>query len=186
MRLDRWDCPRCHRALEDRTLASLPLHVCTTCGGIAFEPHSERLLREPAHRAELAALATQLDAQATARFDGNAVTYLHCPRCSGPLARQNFERASGFIIDRCIRHGAWFDRTEVLRGIAFLAGGGLEKKKVIEEREAEYLYEQKQQIRRIEQHTQNFRGHYPADADPISRWMHGLDDFPLRPPRRGR
>jgi len=43
------------------------------------------------------------------------------------MHRRNFGRSSGVIVDVCAVHGLWFDRGELPRVLAFVAGGGLER-----------------------------------------------------------
>lgn len=43
------------------------------------------------------------------------VRYLRCPRCAWIMARVNYARASGIILDQCPTHGVWVDGGELLR-----------------------------------------------------------------------
>lgn len=39
--------------------------------------------------------------------------YLRCPDCNAAMARKNFARTSGVLIDQCYEHGIWFDGGEL-------------------------------------------------------------------------
>jgi Zn-finger nucleic acid-binding protein len=44
-----------------------------------------------------------------------AVRYLRCPRCRDIMGRHLIVRGSNVIVDRCARHGVWFDAHELRR-----------------------------------------------------------------------
>jgi hypothetical protein len=54
------------------------------------------------------------------------------------MNRVNYARRSGVVLDVCKAHGLWFDRDELRRVLAFIAGGGLDRAR---EREMEDLKE---------------------------------------------
>lgn len=55
------------------------------------------------------------------REDAQPVAYLACPRCSETMARRNFGRTSGIMVDTCKRHGIWLDRGELRQVVDYLA-----------------------------------------------------------------
>jgi Zn-finger nucleic acid-binding protein len=57
------------------------------------------------------------------------------------MARKNFGRISGVIIDECIKHGTWLDQGELDKIRQFILGGGLEKEQFreIEKNRAELV-----------------------------------------------
>ena len=149
-----WECPRCQRELERADFGEVVVFGCTTCGGLALERAGQaRALVDETLWPALSAHALALQRDATRAVDGRALGYLHCPRCSGPLARKNFERVSGVIVDECHRHGTWFDGGELEAALAFLARGGATAKARFEAREAAYLAEQRASIQAIEDNT---------------------------------
>jgi Zn-finger nucleic acid-binding protein len=113
-------CPRCPRALEaDSELEGLR---CSECAGV-FLPHG--------------ALTTLIE---TERPDGSApehvrhaarvprepsVHYARCPECQEPMARMNFGRRSGIVVDACRSHGTWFDGGELDAALGFVRAGGI-------------------------------------------------------------
>ena len=59
------------------------------------------------------------------------------------MARTNFARCSGVIIDVCRPHGIWFDANELQRIVKFIQDGGLD---VARTREQEALTEERRQL----------------------------------------
>jgi Zn-finger nucleic acid-binding protein len=48
------------------------------------------------------------------------------------MNRVNYARRSGVVLDVCRAHGIWFDRDELRRVLAFIAGGGLDRARQLE------------------------------------------------------
>jgi len=67
--------------------------------------------------------------------------YREWPVCNEMMARRNYGRRSGVIVDSCVQHGMWFDADELTQILAWVKKGGLkesERVKIEEEtREAE-------------------------------------------------
>jgi Zn-finger nucleic acid-binding protein len=51
------------------------------------------------------------------------------------MARANFARISGIILDTCPPHGVWFDGGELSAVLAFVAAGGLILRRRVDEEE---------------------------------------------------
>jgi Zn-finger nucleic acid-binding protein len=92
-------CPRCHDSLE----LARGVHVCRACrGGFVLE--------------------SVLAEMVAARGDGRAIDYvpcagesLACPGCGAPTLPTTIE---GVPVDRCPRHGIWFDVDELEQAVA--------------------------------------------------------------------
>lgn len=50
-----------------------------------------------------------------------SIGYVACPRCGELMARRNFGRTSGILVDTCKKHGIWLDRGELRRVVDYLA-----------------------------------------------------------------
>jgi Zn-finger nucleic acid-binding protein len=48
------------------------------------------------------------------------------------MNRVNYAKRSGVVLDVCKDHGIWFDKDELRRVLAFIAGGGLERARELE------------------------------------------------------
>ncbi len=57
----------------------------------------------------------------------NPVQYRKCPDCNQFMARQNFARRSGVVVDSCKQHGRWFDAEELARILTWVEAGGMIK-----------------------------------------------------------
>jgi Zn-finger nucleic acid-binding protein len=99
---------------------------CTTCGGAWLE--SQTLKAMLAEAAELVGKVTVVEANVKRRVvaeTSGPITYRRCPVCKDMMARKNFERVSGIIIDTCIDHGTFFDTGELQDVLSFVRSGGL-------------------------------------------------------------
>jgi len=119
-------CPACEERarLSSRAWPDPPGNVleCTRCGGLWL---SNDLFAELERRARRSALSLPA---ATAREPVRAapVVYRRCPECGQPMNRRNYGGTSGVVLDRCSRHGLWFDDAELERVLGWVRSGGLE------------------------------------------------------------
>lgn len=114
-------CPDCRLPFRAFEGAQGRLRDCERCGG-QFVEHA--LLAALLDGRELYGAAAP---RTPPRFNplDDPVRYLRCPACDTPMARKNFGRTSGVIIDVCNAHGTWFDRGELPRVLTFVEAGGL-------------------------------------------------------------
>lgn len=100
------------------------VHGCRRCGGVWVD------------RATLEAMIDSAAQQGAG--DGRAPTvqrrelsmqakfvYRSCSACGATMARRNFARISGVIVDECRIHGTFFDAGELEDVLAFVRSGGL-------------------------------------------------------------
>ncbi len=127
-------CPRCACPLDSIPQGPGALFDCPTCGGQFVE---NALLRDLLERQRVVPSGVAGPPSARPPLEG-PVRYLPCPQCRALMHRRNFGRTSGVIVDVCTGHGLWFDRGELPRVLAFVAGGGLERAES-RQREAERL-----------------------------------------------
>ena len=114
-------CPRCHVALEDARAA----RGCRECGGLWLdEPTLTEMLQTmvPSRPLDRLALAMRRPSEAV----------LGCPTCSQPMQAVAIR---GVSLDRCAKHGIWFDARELERTLQRVAVSGPEQP-AMSEREA--------------------------------------------------
>lgn len=93
----------------------------------------------------------------------NKVIYRNCPVCKNMMARRNFGRRSGVILDTCRKHGTWLDSGELLRLIKWSEAGGQQSRCIIQERESVLTKRAEKEKRRRaaeQQANNNFRSGY--------------------------
>lgn len=114
-------CPRCESptALRRHAVDGAFVHGCPRCGGLWVPLET----LEPLVEAGARRLLPEKDAAQPRRVAGG-VEYLRCPQCSQLMARRNYARVSGIIIDACPDHGAWLDAGELQAMRRFVAAGG--------------------------------------------------------------
>lgn len=122
------------------------VRLCPTCHG-CFLPRGlfERLRSDPASLDGIEAVVP------TAEVKPEAPRYRRCPICNEQMARRNFERVSGVIVDICPTHGTWFDAGELEAARGFVRGGaGPAARAAFEAREAEWQARQTETMREWE------------------------------------
>ena len=110
---------------------------CTACGGVWLEaPTLEAMLAEASELVgKVAVVEAKVERRVVAEASG-PVTYRRCPVCRDMMARRNFERVSGIILDTCIDHGTYFDGGELQDVLNFVRSGGLvlaQQKRAVQE-----------------------------------------------------
>lgn len=124
-------CPVCgagHR-LDSRTLGQPPAAVfeCRACGGLwvgceTFKLLTERVTRQASTSAGLPGETEQPSPGSAFRQRGPL--YRYCPICHQMMARRNYAKWSGVIIDSCHEHGIWFDEGELSALLQWVRRGG--------------------------------------------------------------
>lgn len=127
-------CPGCghahmHRWELDGEGHTMKIAVCSQCGG-SFVDHDtmqELVARESARfESSIASLEPRLDGVKRFTIPANAtIEHRDCPLCHQRMARRNYGRLSGVIVDQCREHGAFFDAGELAQVLAFVRSGGL-------------------------------------------------------------
>jgi Zn-finger nucleic acid-binding protein len=120
-------CPACSIGMPPRQVGGVGVNECLTCHGLWAPGESFDLLvsraidaRQHATPAELHALKPRVTGSNPAH---QGVQYRNCPECDGPMARRNYRKKSGIIIDTCPEHGVWLDADELEQIAGFILGG---------------------------------------------------------------
>jgi len=147
-------CPCCECWMGSRQVGGLEIHECPKCHGLwapenRFDALVDRAVsaaRERAARGE----------QPPPRVDGgnpttSGVEYRRCPCCDALMARRNFQKRSGVVIDRCHAHGTWLDAHELEQIAGFVLSGRAETATRLEsaQREAEQAAAARDAYRRV-------------------------------------
>lgn len=125
--------------IENRQIAH-----CSSCFGV-FLGHRVSVL-DPLITAELNELGSD---RSTVQWSTQPI-YRRCPVCGKLMARRNFARVSGVILDHCPIHGTWYDAGEIRRIRMFIKEGGMQRKELVEAYERQWLKEQKYMIKKWE------------------------------------
>lgn len=138
------DCVDCGMPLSVRPVAEVRVHECARCGGLwAPADRLERLVERvlPSQGAAAPGIDAAARPAVPRERGGNPVAqpvrYRRCPVCAAFMARRNWKRISGVVVDRCPEHGTWLDADELERIAGFVMSGGLERARSLERREAE-------------------------------------------------
>lgn len=119
-------CPACANPLAAGQIGGLDTQTCLACGGLWMDRGMFEQLGASRERqgTVLGALPAPLIPPVAAL---EPVQYRPCPACGARMNRVNYARRSGVVLDVCKAHGLWFDRDELRRLLAFIAGGGLDR-----------------------------------------------------------
>ncbi len=117
-------------------VAGVPIHECTTCRSVWVPGRRLEELVARSTGAPPPPPGAGRERPDDAESDGVvAIVYRKCPVCSALMARRNFKRISGVVVDQCPGHGAWLDADELEQLAAFARSGGLARSAVVEEEE---------------------------------------------------
>ena len=134
-------CVDCGTTLAKRAIGDIRLHECDRCHGVWAPGAALDSLVERATDDRRRALAAGPGEPRPRRQGGNPVServrYRRCPACGRHMARRNWRRLSGVIVDRCPEHGTWLDADELERIAGFVLAGGLDRVREQEKLEAE-------------------------------------------------
>ncbi len=121
-------CPCCGCLMAVRELIGVAINECPKCKGL-WVPDDEldflisRAVQAQEESAENAERPLEPRKKSANPFD-QRVHYRKCPRCSGMMARRNFRKTSGIIVDQCRDHGTWLDADELEALVGFITSGG--------------------------------------------------------------
>lgn len=102
------------------------------------------------------------------------VRYLPCPACGVRMARRNYLRVSGVILDLCPEHGVWLDKEELRHVADFLQEGGALRSREAESRDAALRFRHRGELQRLEKGTRiSGDGFLGAHT-----WPAGINDRP--------
>ncbi len=138
-------CPACSGThhLTSRALheSSMPIFECQRCAGIwveteVFNRMQEKTMAEQiiaieqpkpiyiSDRAEKDKAEKNSIEEENSRGEAKAF-YRRCPDCNLIMARKNYARISGIILDICSMHGVWFEGDELSQLLHFVRQGGM-------------------------------------------------------------
>jgi Zn-finger nucleic acid-binding protein len=130
-RPDGAGCPACAKPLAGSKVGDLEIQACLACGGLWLDRAVFEQLG--ASRERQGAVLGVLPAPAAPPMPAlEPVKYRPCPVCRQFMNRMNYAKRSGVVLDVCKTHGLWFDRDELRRVLAFIAGGGLDRARELE------------------------------------------------------
>ncbi len=118
--------------MPPRQVGGIGLNECLSCHGLWTPGESFDLLvsraieaRQQASPAELHVLKPRVTGSNPAK---QGVQYRNCPECGGYMARRNYRKKSGIIIDTCSEHGVWLDADELEQIAGFILSGAAGKR----------------------------------------------------------
>ena len=125
-------CPACpDGAMESYRLQPTPSHPqgwavygCRSCGGVWVDAETLDAMLASAAQQSTALGASGRVKRRELSMTG-AVVYRPCSVCGETMARRNFARISGVIVDECRKHGSFFDAGELEDVLAFVRSGGM-------------------------------------------------------------
>lgn len=122
-------CPKCQKDLVTASTDGAEIDSCTECGGSWVEYSDERsfLHMQPQVFSvdEIKRLRRVYEPMGVVE----PVKYHKCPVCGEHMYRRNWGGHSGVIVDRCEKHGQWYDAGEVDKIREYIALGGIEYEK---------------------------------------------------------
>src|SRR3990167_1287054 len=128
------DCPACHKVMAVVVDDGVKVDRCADCGVVWVEFEDEKALfaikPESFTVDELRRLRKKYEPLGRVE----QVKFRACPVCKDLMYRKNWGAHSGVVVDRCEKHGTWFDEGEPdkIRDYIRLGGAEYEKLRITE------------------------------------------------------
>ncbi len=116
-------CPRCQVPLRHIAFGTTCAEECSRCRGLWMPAADFDRICSDTEAQTAASGYAQIPVQAMKEEE----LYPPCPTCADRMARQNFARRSGIMINVCRAHGVWLDGDELRQVIEFIRAGGLDR-----------------------------------------------------------
>ncbi len=169
-------CPGCDAdVLHTIAVGDHRVMECAACAGILVDHATlERLTR--AREAEAGVRLVGGPRRAEVAMT-EPVRYRGCPQCGQIMARQNFGRSSGVIVDVCTEHGVWFDPDELTAVLQFVASGGLAQRRQRDLEDAKEELRRRRTQALMEQARAVGRAQEPGSVHSGGALLSALADF---------
>jgi Zn-finger nucleic acid-binding protein len=122
-------CPNCRAELAASSSEGAEIDSCPGCGGIWVDFADEKALLRMQPQVFTVDEIKRLRRVYEPLGKVDAVKYRKCPHCDELMYRRNWGGHSGVIVDRCEKHGHWYDAGEVEKIREYIALGGIEYEK---------------------------------------------------------
>ncbi len=152
-------CPKCRESLLVALSDGQEVDYCRQCKGVWVDFASEStVLKIPVKTFTLDELnRLRMIYQPPAKAD--PVRYVPCPVCQELMNRRIWGSHSGVVVDKCFKHGTWYDDGELAKIQEYVALGGVEYEKVFRTENDLNLLDQKL-IREIGRLDKSMSSHY--------------------------
>lgn len=123
-------CPKCRKPMKAVLKEDIEVDVCESCKGVWVDFFEEKTLLNMKPEVftvdELRRLRKLY--QPLGRIE--KTRYVPCPICKELMRRKNWGAHSGIVVDRCEKHGTWYDEGELEKIQEFVKLGGVEFEKL--------------------------------------------------------
>ena len=127
IRTEPIECSACLTTMIAVQEDGVSIDVCPKCEGVWCDVGELETLidkKQPTESKHNANALRQSNHHTSPDSEQNRIRT--CPICSRPLAKENYSRSSGVIVDRCRFHGFFLDKNELDLLVDFVSQGGLE------------------------------------------------------------
>ena len=123
-------CPSCHKTLTLMLDEGAPIHGCGQCKGVWVELVDEKTLLRIKPAVFSVDELRRLRKLYQPIMKDDPVRLRACPECGELMYRRNWGGHSGVVVDRCERHGTWYDEGEIEKVREYIQLGGIEFEKL--------------------------------------------------------
>jgi Zn-finger nucleic acid-binding protein len=110
-------CPRCETPMKTKRIGEFSVLGCDECDGLFVSSETFEMMQERNDRKIFPADGIR---KGVLKWE-NQINYVKCPVCNNTMARTNFARTSGILVDICRDHGTWFDPGELVAVMLFIS-----------------------------------------------------------------
>lgn len=129
-------CPKCNVLMRLLNVDDVETDECPKCGGIWVDTEEEKQVLDM--RPSVFTVEDMYNFRRIYEPVGKTekVRYFMCPHCGDPMLRKNYMSHSGIVVDRCPKHGKFFDKGELEKAIDYIKKGGIEYEKFVRHEKA--------------------------------------------------
>ncbi len=123
-------CPKCSQALEVKMEGQCEVDVCSSCRGIWVDLTEEKAVLQVKPEVFSIDELRRLRSVYEPLGRPDPVKYAPCPVCGELMNRKTWGAHSGVIVDKCLKHGTWYDADEMEKIREYIVAGGIEFEKL--------------------------------------------------------
>jgi Zn-finger nucleic acid-binding protein len=110
--------------------AGVESDICPECGGIWVDNFEEKQVLKMSPEVFTIDELRRLREVYKPLGRVEKTKYFKCPRCRKYMWRKNYMSHSGILVDKCRKHGTFFDKGELEKAVEFIKAGGVEYQKL--------------------------------------------------------
>ncbi|HCM42690.1 MAG TPA: zf-TFIIB domain-containing protein [Candidatus Omnitrophota bacterium] len=124
------NCPKCSHPLDVAIEGECEVDVCPSCRGIWVDLAEEKEVLQIQPQVFSVDELRKLRSVYEPLGKTEPARYVPCPLCHEMMNRRVWGKHSGVVVDKCSKHGTWYDEGEIEKIREYISVGGIEFEKL--------------------------------------------------------